>query len=145
MNRSAAQCAEERERLLWLEPGDLGRTGSRRDRRVHDVDVERQEGGPVADAVAHSGRIGIRAQRAKLLALDDLEPPAARLVEIGGRIEAPPHAREQAPVRVDHPLFQRSPERRAVEVALSVVRVPGVRVGVEENDARRTMRGGVSP
>ena len=40
-------------------------------------------------------------------------------------------------VRVDQPLLERALERRAVEVALAVVLLPGVGVGVEQHDADR--------
>src|SRR3712207_8104875 len=45
--------AEEAQRLVREQPGHLGCAGRRRERRVDDVDVERQVQRPVARAVAH--------------------------------------------------------------------------------------------
>ena len=134
--------AQQHERLVRQQPGDLGRPGARRERRVDHVDVERQERRPVSEPPADTVAVVARADRAQLVALDQLEAHLARVAEVALRVQRPAHAREQRSLRRDHALLDRAPERRAVEVLLAVVLVPGVRVRVEQNHADRLSGGG---
>ena len=134
---------QEGQRLVRQQPADLGRARARREGGVEHVDVERQERRPARQPLAHAPPVLLRRPAAQLVAGHDLEPPPARLVEVGRRVQRPAHAGQQRPLGRDQPLLERAPERRAVEVALAVVAVPGVGVGVEQDDAERAVALGV--
>ena len=79
-----------------------------------------------------AARIGGRPARAARRTAR-LEAPLAWLVDPPRR-RAGRASRRSATARVEQPLLDRAAERRAVEDALAVVRVPGVRVGVEQHE-----------
>ena len=138
---AAAQRAQERDRLVREQPADLGRAGGGRERRV---DARRcrsdRNAGPSPIRVAHARAYSRGRPGPQLVAGHDLEAPRARLVEVRGGVERAAHPGQQRPRRVDQALLQRALERRAVEVALALVLLPGVGVGVEQHH-RRPARG----
>ena len=99
--------------------------------------------GSVAGALADEPPVVGRIERPERVARQDLEAPAAWLVEVGRRVERTAHPGQRRALRRDQALLQRAPERRAVEVALAVVLVPGVGMGVEQDEPERPVALGV--
>ena len=127
-----------------VEPGDLGRAGAGRERRVDHVDVEAEERGRVADALAHAARVLRGVHRAQLARPPRTSKPSARASERSdARVQRAAHAGQQRALRAQQPLLHRAPERRAVEVALAVVLVPRVGVRVEQHQRDRAVDRGM--
>src|SRR5436189_28464 len=70
---------------------------------------------------------------------DDLDAVAVMELEVLGAVERPADPDLDHPPRVHVPLLHRAAERRAVEELRAEVLVPGVRVGVEVDDAERAV------
>src|SRR5581483_5473118 len=95
------------------------------------------EDGALADALADELAEALRAERAQLVARDHREAEAARGVEVGVGVERPAQARLDGGAGVEQPFLGGALERRAVEVALAEVRLPGVAVRVELDERER--------
>src|SRR6185437_15766106 len=67
---------QEGDRLGGGEACNLRGARAGRERRVEEVDVEREENGPLADPLAHGARVPVRPECAQLLARDHREPSA---------------------------------------------------------------------
>src|SRR5204862_2398460 len=107
---------------------------ARRKGWIEEVDVEREEDGTIADALAHRVRVALRAENAQPLTRGDHESERPRIPEVGRAVQRTAHPGLQRRVRVKDALFDGAFERRAVEVALAEVLVPGVGVRVEQNE-----------
>ena len=127
-----AQRPEQRDRLGGREACHLRRSGAWRERGVEKVDVEGEER-PAArrPAPAPAPRTP-RAPSARSSSLGTTVKPSARASSRSvAREQRPAHSRLDGGGRLDQPLLGRALERRAVEVALVEVLVPGVGVRVE--------------
>src|SRR5262249_35023283 len=118
------QRPEERDRPGCREPGHLGRPRTRRERGVEEVDVEGEEGGPIADALVNCPRVRGGTEGAKLLARHDREPERPRVVEIGGGVERPAHPRLQRCGRPGPAVVPGAPGRAALAGRLAQVTAP---------------------
>ena len=108
------------------------------------VDVERQERGPVADPRAHPlARTAPASTSAARRTATISKPHSRGSSRSDAAYSEPRMPGQQRARRVDQALLERPLERRAVEVALAVVLLPGVGVGVEQHDADRPVDGGV--
>ena len=82
-----AQGAQESDGLGRREARHLGRSRARRKRGIEEVDIEREEDGAIADALAHGSCIAVGPERAQLFARDDGESERPRVVEVGRGIQ----------------------------------------------------------
>src|SRR5204863_217178 len=83
------------------------------------------------DPPPHLAPVAFRAQLAQLLARDDGEPEAARVLEVGLAEDRAAHSSLHGGGRIDQALLCGALERRSMEVALVEVLVPRVRVRVD--------------
>src|SRR5262249_18928859 len=141
----ARQGPNEVERVGGRRTAHLGGSRGRSERRVDEVDVEAEERRAVADAGPHAVGVLGGAEPSELLPPDQLKPELAHVVEVLLAVDGAPHPGQERAGRVHHPLLERSPEGRAVEIALTSVGVPDVGVRVEQDQAGRTVGGGDGP
>src|SRR5207247_10005401 len=111
------------------EAAGLGGPGPRGERRVEDVDVERDEDGAPADAFADQAGEAAWPERPQLVARENGEAELARRLDVLGAVERAAQSRLHRCRGVDQTLLLRPLERRAVEVALAALPVPRVAVG----------------
>ena len=91
----------------------------------------------VADPLAHAPRVLAPASSVRSSSQVTISKPQPRgSSRSEARVQRPAHAGQQRALRVDQALLERALERRAVEVALAVVLLPGVGVGVEQHERR---------
>ena len=139
------QRAQVGQRLAARGPAHLGRARRRRERRIDEVDVERQERRAVTDPRPHPVAVRLRGQLLELVPVDGVVPEPARLLDVALSVERPAHPRLHRCRGVDQPLFDGALEHGAVEVAGAVVRLPDVGVGIQVHQRELTVHGGRRP
>src|SRR5207247_2944161 len=99
--------------------------------RIEEVDIEREEHGPLPHFAPDEVRVAFRRERSQLLALDHGETELARGSKIGGSVYGSAHAGHDRSGCGEQALLDGSLEGRAMEVLLAEVRLPRVGVRVE--------------
>ena len=135
------QAPHQAERLIGGETTDLGSPRGRRERRIHGIDVEGAVDRPAAEPLQAGG------DPVDAALLDDFDPDGLDPVgvvegEVLRPVQWPPKADLNEAPGVHDPFLHRPPEGRPVEELVAEVLVPRVGMGVEVDDAERTVAPG---
>src|SRR5262245_60550407 len=120
---------------------DLWRAGPRGKGRVDEVDIEGQEAGGVAHALANARGEAVLAERSQLFVVQCIEAELCRKRRVTLRRQGSPHARLHRARWVDEALFRSAPPHASVEELLAEVFVPHVVVCIELHECKRTVDG----
>src|SRR5215218_8156853 len=140
-NVEAGQRADVGQRLAARGPSYLRRPRSRGERRVDEIDVEREEARRLADALADAFGETTWPQSGEFLVGNGVYAEVAREVRVCGSGQRSPQAALHGATRVDEALLDRSPDDAPVEELLPEVLVPEVMVRVELDQGQRSVHG----
>src|SRR5207253_8821303 len=112
------------------EATDLGRSRRRGERRVDEIDVERQKGLCITDSRGDALRDGGHAKLVRLGGGDHLQSHLTRNLIVTVRVDGTPETHLDRTRRFDEAFLERVVERRPVGVWLVEIRLARVAAGV---------------